>query len=145
MAISDTVTVLRDGKTITTQPIQELDENKMIAYMVGREMTDIYPPLKHQPGNEIVLEVKNWTVPDKKDPNKVLLDDINLKVKKGEIVGISGLMGAGRTEFAISLFGALEEKTSTGKLYFKGKERSLFLHPRPVSYTHLTLPTKRIV
>ncbi len=130
MAISDTVTVLRDGKTITTKPIEELDENKMIAYMVGREMTDVYPAIRHKPGEEIVLEVKNWTVPTKKNPDRNLLDNINLKVKKGEIVGISGLMGAGRTEFAMSLFGAWSEKPTSGELYFKGKKQDAFGHPR---------------
>ncbi len=130
MEISDTVTVLRDGKTITTKPIEELDENRMIAYMVGREMTDVYPSIRHRPGKEVVLEVKDWTVPTKKNPDRNLLDNISLKVKKGEIVGISGLMGAGRTEFAMSLFGAWAEKPTSGELYFKGKKQEGFRHPR---------------
>lgn len=130
MDISDTVTVLRDGKTITTQPVEELDENKMIAFMVGREMTDVYPEITHTPGDEVVLEIKNWSVPDRKNTERNLLDHINLKVKKGEIVGISGLMGAGRTELAMSLFGSWEEKPNSGELYFKGKKREYFQHPR---------------
>lgn len=128
--ISDTVTVLRDGKAITTNPITDIDENKMIAYMVGREMTEVYPNKGYIPTEEIMLEVKNWTVPKKKNPEKNLLENINLKVKKGEIIGISGLVGAGRTEFAMSLFGAWNEKPSSGELYFKGNKIAFFEHPR---------------
>ncbi|RHR31287.1 ATP-binding cassette domain-containing protein [Clostridium sp. AF19-22AC] len=128
--ISDTVTVLRDGRTITTRPIGELDENKMISYMVGREMTDVYPAKTHTPGEEVLFEVRGWTVPTRKNPEKNLLDQISISVRKGEIVGISGLMGAGRTEFAMSLFGAWQDKPCSGEIYFKGKKRERFRHPR---------------
>ena len=129
MDISDTVTVLRDGKTIVTKPIQEVTESALISYMVGRNMTEVYPDAKHTPG-DVVLEVKNWTVPTKKDPERYILDHINLHVRKGEIVGIAGLMGAGRTEFAMSLFGALSEKPTEGELYLNGQKRERFKNPR---------------
>ena len=127
--ISDTVTVLRDGKTIVTKPIQEVTESALISYMVGRNMTEVYPDAKHTP-KDVVLEVKNWTVPTKKDPERYILDHINLHVRKGEIVGIAGLMGAGRTEFAMSLFGALSEKPTEGELYLNGQKRERFKNPR---------------
>lgn len=129
MDISDTVTVLRDGKTITTKPISEVTESLLISYMVGREMTEVYPVAVHTPG-EVVLSVKDWTVPTKKDPSRYLLDHVNIEVKRGEIVGIAGLMGAGRTEFATSLFGALSEKNTGGEIVFKGKKIEPFKHPR---------------
>lgn len=119
--ISDTITVLRDGKTITTKPTSEMTESSLIAYMVGRDMTEVYPTAKHSPG-QTVLQIKDWTVPKTGNPEKNLLDKINLNVRKGEIVGIAGLMGAGRTELAMSIFGALKEKPTAGELYLKGKK-----------------------
>lgn len=129
MDICNTVTILRDGKTITTKPIEEVNESSLISYMVGREMSEVYPIARHTPG-EIILEVKDWTVPTKKDPARYILDHVNIKVKKGEIVGIAGLMGAGRTEFAMSLFGALAEKPVEGEMILKGKKMERFKHPR---------------
>lgn len=118
--ISDTITVLRDGKTIVTKPVSEMTESSLVAYMVGRDMTEMYPRAEHTPG-EVVLEVKDWSVP-KKGTEKLLLDHVNIKARKGEIVGIAGLMGAGRTELAMSIFGALKEKPISGELYVKGKK-----------------------
>ncbi|MCI9296254.1 MAG: ATP-binding cassette domain-containing protein [Lachnospiraceae bacterium] len=129
MEITDTVTVLRDGKTIVTKPTSEVTESKLISWMVGRDMTEVYPITVHEPG-EIVLEVKDWTVPMKKEPNRFMLDHVSLNVRKGEIVGIAGLMGAGRTEFAMSLFGALHEKPVEGEIYLNGEKMERFKHPR---------------
>jgi len=119
MVISDTITVLRDGKTITTKPAEEMSEGVIISYMVGRELTERFPRETHTPG-EVVLETKNWTVANPEMPHKNLLDNINFKARKGEILGIAGLMGAGRTEFSMSLFGALKNKSS-GEIIFEGK------------------------
>ncbi|MFC5701878.1 sugar ABC transporter ATP-binding protein [Cohnella faecalis] len=95
--VCDTVTVLRDGKFIGTHPIGELTQDKIVAMMVGREITDIYPPLE-EPGASIAFEVSNLT-------RKGEFEDVSFRVRQGEIVGISGIMGAGRTEVARTIFG----------------------------------------
>ncbi len=108
--IADRITVLRDGKTITTENKTDLTESTLIAKMVGRELTQMFPRVKHTPG-EVVMEVKNWTVEDPNDGKKVN-KDINIKIRKGEILGIAGLMGAGRTELAMSIFSNWGKKIS---------------------------------
>ncbi|MCF6334298.1 MAG: ATP-binding cassette domain-containing protein [Spirochaetales bacterium] len=127
--IADMVTVLRDGQTICTLNAGkgEVSENILIKNMVGREINNIYPSRKHEISNEIVLEVKNWTAHNKQYGHNIL-NNIALNVKKGEIIGIAGLMGAGRTEFARSLFGNPDHYVITGNLYIDGKEK-LFKHP----------------
>lgn len=120
--IANTVTVLRDGKTIVTKPIEELDENQLIAYMVGRELTNLYPPATHRVSDEEVFAVEGWSVPHPSIPGKMLLDNIHIHARKGEILGIAGLMGAGRTELALSIFGADYKKTA-GTLRIAGKEK----------------------
>ncbi|HWQ77269.1 MAG TPA: xylose ABC transporter ATP-binding protein [Anaerovoracaceae bacterium] len=118
--IADNITVLRDGKTVCTQPAGELNENKLISLMVGRELTQRFPGVEHTPG-ETVLEVKNWTVYNLDLPDKKMIDNVSFVARKGEILGIAGLMGAGRTELAMSLFGAYGEKVS-GEVYVQGKK-----------------------
>lgn len=119
--IANTVTVLRDGKSIITKPIEEINENTLITYMVGRELTNLYPTATHTVQGEKVFEVEGWSVPHPNIPGKMLLDDIHIHAKRGEILGIIGLMGAGRTELALSVFGAEYRKTA-GTLRIKGKE-----------------------
>lgn len=127
--IADTVTVLRDGQTICTLDATkgEVSENTLIKNMVGREIDNIYPPRDHKISDNIMLEVKNWTAIDSKNGRKVL-DDVCLNVKEGEIIGLAGLMGAGRTEFARSLFGNPDLYSITGELTMKG-ENVQFTHP----------------
>jgi ABC-type sugar transport system, ATPase component len=120
--IADTVTVIRDGKAIITEKIENFDEDKIVSYMVGRELTEHFPRKPHIPG-ETVLELKNWTVMNPEMPGKKLLDDINLVVKKGEILGLAGLMGAGRTELALSMFGIYKPE-SESKMLINGEEVS---------------------
>ncbi|VBB06901.1 abc transporter [Lucifera butyrica] len=117
--ICDTVTILRDGKTIGTYPAQELNEDRVISLMVGRELTQRFPRKPHTPG-DVVLEVKNWTVYNPEIPDKKILSNVNFTARKGEILGIAGLMGAGRTELAMSLFGAYAGKR-TGEMFLEGK------------------------
>lgn len=131
VSIADTVTVLRDGSTICSMDAkeQEITEQEIIKYMVGREIENIYPKREKVDIGEVCLDVKNWTV---FDPilEREILHDININVRKGEIVGIAGLMGAGRTEFALSIFGNTPKyKITSGEVLIEGKSKKLN-HPK---------------
>lgn len=115
--ISDRITVLRDGNTIGTFETAKTDENSIIKAMVGRELTERFPYRPRETG-ERVLEVKDYGVTNLK--GKQILHDISFHVNRGEILGIAGLMGAGRTELAMSLFGAMEGRRS-GEVRLFGK------------------------
>lgn len=117
--ISDTVTIIRDGQTISTHPIEELDEDKIISMMVGREINDRYPKVKHN-SEEVIMEVKDFSVVDPIS-NRKLVDNVSFQVKKGEILGIAGLMGAGRTELVMGLFGCFG-KNVVGDIYLEGEK-----------------------
>ncbi|MBB6217484.1 D-xylose transport system ATP-binding protein [Anaerosolibacter carboniphilus] len=105
-AIADTITILRDGKTIDTYANDEhINQDKIITGMVGRELTQLFPRKEHKPG-EVVLEIKDWTVYNPELPDRKVIDKVSFQARKGEILGIAGLMGAGRTELMMSLFGA---------------------------------------
>ncbi len=124
--ISDEITVIRDGMTIETlvKGTDEITEDRIIKGMVGREMEDRYPKREKNIG-DVSFEVKDWKVYDPLDEERVKLKNINFNVKKGEIVGIAGLMGAGRTELAMSLFGKAYGKHITGTMIKDGKELKL--------------------
>ena len=119
--ISDTVTVIRDGKSIETIAKQDVSEDRIIKDMVGRDLEHRYPDHTPHLGDEI-LRVENWTAHHPQDNSRVVVDNVNLNVRKGEIVGIAGLMGAGRTEFAMSLFGRSYGTRISGKVFKNGKE-----------------------
>lgn len=118
-AMSDRITVLRDGQTVATHKTEELDKDKVIALMVGREVGDIFPETTHDFG-EVALEVKNLTAFEADHPDKKMVDDISFSVRKGEVLGISGLMGAGRSELLTAIFGAWKGKSS-GEVFVGGK------------------------
>lgn len=103
--LSDRITVLRDGRTVSTDPTKELDTQRVIARMVGREVADIFPTTKHHPEN-IVFEARGVTVEDPNVPLKLLVDDVSFSVRRGEVLGIAGLVGAGRSELMMAIFGA---------------------------------------
>jgi D-xylose transport system ATP-binding protein len=103
--ISNRITVLRDGRTIGTNPTQELDEAGVIAKMVGREVGEIFPESTHHRG-EVVFEARNVTVEDPAVPGKLLVDRVGFTARKAEVLGIAGLMGSGRSELLMAIFGA---------------------------------------
>lgn len=121
--VADEITVLRDGKTIETlvKGVDDISEARIIKGMVGRELVDRFPKRSHKIG-EVCFEVKNWSAYDPKDESKLVLDNISINTRRGEVVGIAGLMGAGRTEFAMSIFGKSYGKKIKGKIIKDGKE-----------------------
>ena len=118
--IADTVTVLRDGKTISTDPISDLTEDEIIRRMVGRELTQRYPKVPHK-AKRTIMEVRNFSVYDKDNPEKKIIDNVSFEIKEGEILGISGLMGAGRTELFMSIFGAYPGRKE-GEIWLEGEK-----------------------
>lgn len=110
--IADMVTILRDGTHVETLPVADVDRPKLIAMMVGRDLANEYPKLEAEIG-DVALEVKNLST-------KKLLHDVNFNVRHGEIVGFSGLVGAGRTETARAVFGA--DKRTSGEIYINGEQ-----------------------
>ncbi|MEH7547975.1 MULTISPECIES: multiple monosaccharide ABC transporter ATP-binding protein [Bacillaceae] len=124
--VADSITILRDGKTIETLDMKkdEITEDRIIKGMVGRDLTHRYPERKPRIGDTI-LEVRNWNVYHPQHQDRKTIDNANLHIRKGEIVGIAGLMGAGRTELAMSIFGKSYGKKISGQLLMKGKEVTL--------------------
>jgi len=118
--IADRITVLRDGITVATHNTADLDESKLISLMVGRKLTERFPKVRYEPG-EVVLELKNWTVFDPEIPEKKVINNVSFTARKGEVLGIAGLMGAGRTELCMSIFGCYGSKV-LGQLFVNGKE-----------------------
>lgn len=124
--VADNITILRDGKTIETLNKDEegFDENRIIKGMVGRELTNRYPPFENN-AKEVVFEVKDWNVYHPDDGNRQVLKDISFNVRAGEVVGFAGLMGAGRTELAMSIFGKSYGQKISGQIYKEGEELNL--------------------
>ncbi|MFC4224165.1 multiple monosaccharide ABC transporter ATP-binding protein [Lysinibacter cavernae] len=121
--IANTVTVIRDGKTIETIDMagEDATEARIIRSMVGRDLNNLFPPRDPKIGEE-VLRVENWTVYHPVDTTRKVVDDASFSVKAGEIVGFAGLMGAGRTELAMSLFGRSYGTNISGKVFKNGTE-----------------------
>ncbi|MDT5156249.1 MAG: D-xylose transport system ATP-binding protein [Acidobacteriota bacterium] len=117
--MSDRITVLRDGRTVGTRPSKELDESRVIALMVGREVGDIFPEAEHERG-EVVFEARGFTVEDPNVSGKLLVRDVGFKVRRGEVLGIAGLMGAGRSELLMAIFGAWPGRVA-GETYVEGE------------------------
>jgi putative multiple sugar transport system ATP-binding protein len=125
IAIADSVTVLRDGQTICTLDAHkgEVSETVLIKHMVGRSIDNIYPQRAQREFGEVVLEAKDWSA---YNPalGRAVLRDIAFNVRRGEIVGFAGLMGSGRTELALSMFGNPIGYQIKGDLFVKGQRRN---------------------
>ena len=121
--VADKITVIRDGSTIETltKGVDDISEARIIKGMVGRELSDRFPKREPHIG-EVMMEVKDWNVYHPLYTDKKIVKNVNLNVRKGEVLGISGLMGAGRTELAMSIFGRSYGENISGQLFINGKE-----------------------
>lgn len=117
-AVCDTVAVIRDGKHIATTPMHAMDVDQIITQMVGREITAMYPDQEHEIG-EVMFEARNVTCYDADNPGRKRVDDISFTLRRGEILGVAGLVGAGRTELVSALFGAYPGR-SEGEAWLDG-------------------------
>lgn len=122
--VADTLTILRDGKSVDTLESSEISEDRIIKGMVGREITERFPKRPHVIG-DIIFEVKNWNVYDPENTTRKIIDNINIQVRKGEVVGIAGIMGTGRTEFAMSVFGKSYGANISGEIYINGNKEDI--------------------
>ncbi|MBP3477495.1 MAG: sugar ABC transporter ATP-binding protein [Lachnospiraceae bacterium] len=125
--VADKITVVRDGSTIETMDKRttEISEDRIIQGMVGRELTNRFPKREGVKIGDVNMEVKDWTVYHPLYPERKVVDNVSMNVRKGEVVGIYGLMGAGRTELAMSIFGQSYGTGITGTLKLNGKEVTL--------------------
>lgn len=124
--VADKITVIRDGTVIKTldKSKDDFSENTIIAAMVGRDITDRFPKRTSKVG-DVCFEVKNWCVDHPVFDGIKVCDNVNFNLRKGEVLGISGLMGAGRTELAMSIFGHSYGANISGQIFLNGKEIDL--------------------
>ena len=128
--VANSITVIRDGHSIETLDYKEdnVDEDRIIKGMVGRDLTNRYPE-RDSVIEDVMFEVKDWNVYHPLHDERKVIHDVNFNIRRGEVVGISGLMGAGRTELAMSIFGRSYGKKISGQVFKDGKE----IHPTNVS------------
>ena len=124
--VADKITVIRDGSTIETlaKGVDDFSESRIIKGMVGRELSDRFPKREPHIG-EVMMEIKNWSVYHPLQKERKVVDNVSINVRKGEVLGISGLMGAGRTELAMSVFGKSYGENITGQIFINGEEVQL--------------------
>lgn len=125
--VADKITVIRDGATIETldKKKDDVSEQRIIRGMVGRELTDRFPKRNNVKIGAVSMEVKNWNVYHPLYSERKVVDNVSIKVHKGEVVGVSGLMGAGRTELSMSVFGKSYGTKISGQIFIDGKEVKL--------------------
>src|SRR5690606_32015264 len=119
--VADRITVIRDGRSIETLTRENISEDRIITLMVGRALDDRYPARTPRIG-DVVFEVKDWSVYHQQHRDRQVIKKIDLNIRKGEVVGIAGLMGSGRSEFAMSLFGKSYGQKITGEVFLHGKK-----------------------
>ncbi|MDQ0813611.1 putative multiple sugar transport system ATP-binding protein [Streptomyces sp. B3I7] len=137
--VADSVTILRDGRSIETLDVKapETTEDRIISGMVGRDLDHRFPPRSpHEPeeGAAPAFEIRGWTVHHPIDQQRKVVDDVSLHVRRGEIVGIAGLMGAGRTELAMNVFGRSYGRYAAGTVFKDGKEIRTKTVPEAVAH-----------
>ena len=134
--VADKITVIRDGSTIETldKTKDVISEDRIIQGMVGRELTDRFPKRENVKIGENAMEVQDWTVYHPLYSERKVVDQVSFHVKKGEVVGIAGLMGAGRTELAMSIFGKSYGTGISGKIFMNGKEVHLHSVEEAIKY-----------
>lgn len=133
MEICDRVTVFRDGQSIVTKDIHEITREQMVYDMVGREITNYYT-LTHVPKDEVVLSVKNLY-------KEGYIDDVSFELRKGEVLGVTGLIGAGRTEMALALFGLLQPER--GEIIFEGEKKTIKSPAQAIDMGIVMVPENR--
>ena len=119
-AICDTIVVIRDGKHIATTPMPQMSVERIIAQMCGREMNQMYPSLPHDIG-DVVMEARHISCYDAENPRRKKVDDVSFQVRRGEILGIAGIVGAGRTELVTAIFGAYPGRHE-GEVWLEGRK-----------------------
>ena len=119
--VADRITIIRDGTTVSTLRKDEISEERIIRDMVGRDMAHRYPDRTPNPG-EVLMQVEGWSVWHPEQTGRQMIKDVSFHVRKGEIVGIAGLMGTGRTELAMSLFGHSYGRNISGTVRMGGRE-----------------------
>jgi D-xylose transport system ATP-binding protein len=139
--ITDSITILRDGKTIATQPTKELNVEQLVRYMVGREMKERFPKGNRVPG-EVILSVENLHATDPNEPDRKVLNGVTFDLRRGEILGIAGLMGSGRTELVTTLFGEYGHVTQ-GRVLLNGKSVTLKSARQAMTYGLGLVPEDR--
>jgi D-xylose transport system ATP-binding protein len=125
--IADRVTVLRDGRSVATSPAAQMPREKIIAHMVGREVRNLYPRSSSAVG-QTLLAVQNFSVMDPENTRRKVVDHVSFEIRTGEILGIAGLMGSGRTALLSSLFGAGRGQVQ-GTIQLEGRSRGPFQSP----------------
>ena len=122
--VADSITIIRDGHTIETMQkgVDDFSEERIIKGMVGRELTNRYPKREGVEIGDTIFELKDWNVYHPDDSTRHMLKNVNIQVKAGEVVGLAGLMGAGRTELAMSVFGRSYGQKISGTVKINGKE-----------------------
>jgi D-xylose transport system ATP-binding protein len=139
LSLTDRISVMRDGQLITTKKSSEFTEKELVSLMVGREITDFYPKAPHTKG-DVVLSIKNLTLYDAELTTRKKIDSVSFNIFKGEILGIAGLMGSGRTELLTGIFGAWNGK-KIGSIIFKGQETN-FKSPHQAIESGIALVTE---